>query len=58
MNIMTIGVVVTIISSFVVSAMQYYQYINSGRNLIFFAETIALYAASAVCEAIAEKYMV
>ena len=58
MNIMTFGVFVTIISSLVVSAMQYYQYVNSGRNLVYFAETIALYAASAVCEAIAEKYMV
>ena len=58
MNIMTLGVGVTIISSVVVSAMQYYQYINSGRHLVYFVETIALYAGCAVCEAIAEKYMV
>lgn len=58
MNIMTLGIGVTIISSIIVSSMQYYQYITSGRHMLYFVETIVLYAVSAVCEAFAEKYMV
>jgi hypothetical protein len=53
MNIMTFGVVATLISSIIISVMEYYQYVSSGKHLIYFTETIALYAISAVCESIA-----
>lgn len=58
MNIMTLGVFATIISTGVVASMEYFQFISSGKTLTNFANSIALYAAAAVCEAVAEKYMV
>jgi hypothetical protein len=58
MNIMTAGVLVTLLCSALVGLFQYWQYAGSGRHSAYYPHTILLYAASAVCEAVAEKYMV
>ena len=58
MNIMSLGILATVVSTAVVSSMEYYQFISSGKYLIYFSETIAVYALASVCEAVAEKYMV
>lgn len=58
MNIMTFGVLATIGSTIVVSFMQHYQYVTSGKSLNNFTNAIILYSLASVCEAMAEKYMV
>lgn len=58
MNIMTFGILATFLSALFVSGMEYYQYIVSAKMLLNFTNSIAIYAISAVFEAVAEKYMV
>lgn len=58
MNIMTFGIVITFFCSIAIAYTQYSQYINSGKHLIYYPETIVLYAISAIFTSVAEKYMV
>jgi hypothetical protein len=58
MNIMTFGVAATILSAVAISLLEYYHFLLSGKTLVYFTYAIGLYAASAVCESVAEKYMV
>jgi len=50
---MTFGILATIISALIVSGMEYFHFISSGKSLAYFSFTIALYAISAVCESVA-----
>lgn len=58
MNIMTFGVAATILSAVAISVLEYYHFLLSGKTLMYFTYAVGLYAVSAVCESVAEKYMV
>jgi hypothetical protein len=58
MNIMTFGILATVASALIVSLMQYYQTLEVSQTSNNYVDGIVLYALAAVCEAVAEKYMV
>jgi hypothetical protein len=58
MNIMTYGILATFVSAIFMLGIEYYHFVVSGKILLNFTHSIAIYAVAAVFEAVAEKYMV
>lgn len=48
MNLMTIGIVATVISASIVSVVQMYQFQSTGKVLAYFIPSIYIYAISAI----------